>query len=307
MSAGWIACSVRARAMTHRRVGRVAARRLAAGPTIDAALTSLVQSPYGHDVRSGQTLAEAQRAVAATVVWSVRVLAGWAPREGVAMLRVLLGAVEAANVAEHVRRMSGADTPPPFRLGLLGTAWVRLATTTRPDEVRRVLATSPWGDPGGATLRDITRGLRLSLADRTIAAVPQAAAWAVRSAAVLVARELFVDREDLPDHARVLAVRILGSKALRAPTMPDFLAALPLNARATFDGVTDPDQLWQADARWWAQVERDAFALARHPAPGPEVLIGSVALMATDAWRVRGALELAMRGGMPLEAFDAVA
>lgn len=307
MSAGWIACSVRARAMMRRRLGRVAARHLAASPTIDAALTSLVQSPYGHDVRSGQTLAEAQRAVAATVVWNVRVLAGWAPREGVAMLRVLLGAVEAANVAEHVRRISGADTPPPFRLGLLGAAWMRLATTTRPDEVRRVLATSPWGDPGGETLREITRGLRLSLTDRTIAAVPQAAPWAVRSAALLVARELFVDREDLPDHARVPAARILGTKALTAPTLPDFVAALPLNARATFDGVTDPDQLWQADARWWAQVERDAFALTRHPAPGPEVLIGSVALMATDAWRVRGALELAMRGGMPLEAFDAVA
>jgi hypothetical protein len=268
---------------------------------------SLVQSPYGHDVRPGQTLTEAQRAVAATAVWNVRVLGGWAPREGVAMLRVLLGAVEAANVAEHLRRMSGADTPPPYSLGRLGTAWLRLATTTRPDEVRRVLATSPWGDPGGETLREITRGLRLSLADRIIAAVPQAAAWAVRSAALLVARELFVDREELPEHAGVTAARILGSKALTARTLPDFVAALPLNARATFDGVTGPDQVWQADARWWVQVERDAFALARHAAPGPEVLIGSVAVMATDAWRVRGALELAMRGGSPLEAFDAVA
>jgi hypothetical protein len=223
------------------------------------------------------------------------------------MLRVLLGAVEAANVADHVRRMSGADTSPPIRLGRLGTAWVRLTATTRPDDICRVLATSPWGDPGGETLREITRGLRLSLADRIVAAVPQAAPWAVRSAALLVARERFVDREDLPGHARVTAGRVLGSSALTARTLPDFVAALPLNARATFDGVTDPNQLWQADARWWAQVERDAFALVRHPAPGPEVLIGSVALMATDAWRVRGALELAMRGGTPLEAFDAVA
>jgi hypothetical protein len=307
MSAGWTACSVRARAMTRRRLGRVATRRLAASPTIDAALTSLVQSPYGHDVRPGQTLAEAQRAVATTALWNVRVLGGWAPREGVAMLRVLLGAVEAANVAEHVRRMSGADTPPPFSLGRLGTAWMRLATTTRPDEVREVLATSPWGDPGGETLREITRGLRLFLADRIIAAVPQAAAWAVHAAALLVARELFVDREELPEHARVTAARILGSKALTARTLPDFVAALPLSARTTFDGVTGPDQLWRADARWWAQVERDAFALARHAASGPEVLIGSVAVLATDAWRVRGALELATRGGMPLEAFDAVA
>ena len=92
-----------------------------------------------------------------------------------------------------------------------------------------------------------------------------------------------------------------------APTLPDFVAALPLNARATFDGVTDPDQLWQADARWWAQVERDALVLARHPCSrtGDCDRLGGV--MATDAWRVRGALELALRGGTPLEAFDAMA
>jgi len=71
MSAGWVAGSVRARAITHRRLGREAARSLAASRSIDAALTSLVHTPYGHDVRPGQTLAEAQRAVVATAIWNV--------------------------------------------------------------------------------------------------------------------------------------------------------------------------------------------------------------------------------------------
>jgi hypothetical protein len=48
------------------------------------------------------------------------------------MLRVLLGAVEAANVAEHLWRMSGADTPPPFLLGRLDTAWMWGNPRTRP-------------------------------------------------------------------------------------------------------------------------------------------------------------------------------
>ncbi len=39
----------------------------------------------------------------------------------------------------------------------------------------------------------------------------------------------------------------------------------------------------------------------------PDVLVGVAALMAADAWRVRAALELAARGGSPLEVFDAVA
>lgn len=293
--------------MTRRRLGRVAARHLAGSPTLDEALTSLVQSPYGHDVRSDQSLAEAQRAVAEAVVWNIRVLAGWAPRDGVTMLRVLLGAVEAANVAEHVRSMSGVDTPPPLRLGRLNTAWSRLASTTRPDELRRVLAASPWGDPGGDTPAEITIGLRVSLADRVVAAVPAAAAWAVSSTALLVARALILDRRELPRQTRDVAARIIGHGAFTAQSLPDLVAALPARTRATFDGVADPEQLWQAEARWWSHVEREAFALARRPTPGPAVLIGSVALLAADAWRVRGALELAVRGGMPMETFDALA
>jgi hypothetical protein len=307
MSAAWVAGSVRARAMTRRRVGRVTARSLASSPSIEAALAALARTPYGHDVRQGQTLAEAQHAVIDTTLWNLRVLAGWAPREGVAMLRVLLGAVEAANVTDHLQRLSGIQTPPPYRLGRMDTAWARLGATTSPDDLRRVLATSAWGDPGGETPREIVLAMRTALADRMIAAVPAAAAWASSSTALLIAREVVLERRELPPRAREAAERVLGPAALAAHTLPELVAALPMSTRWTFEDVAQPDQLWRAEARWWLRVEHDGFALARRAIAGPEVLVGAAALLAADAWRVRGALELAARGGAPLEVFDAVA
>ena len=307
MSVGWVAGSVRARAMTRRRLGRVATRNLAASTSVDAALAVLVRTPYGHDVRPGQSLAEAQRAVVETVLWNLRVLAGWAPRQGAAMLRVLVGAVEAANVEDHLRRLAGAEPPAPYRLGGLATAWPRLAATTSPGELRRVLAASPWGDPGGESPREIALAMRTSLADRVMAAVPAAASWASGSTALLVAREVVRERRELPERARIAASRVVGPAAVSAATLPELVAALPISARWALADVTQPGELWQAEARWWTRVERDGFELARSAAAGPEVLVGAVAMLAADAWRVRAALEVAARGGAPLEVFDAVA
>jgi len=147
MSAGWVAASVRARAMTRRRLGRAAVVRLAASPSTEAAVSALAQTTYGHQVRVGQSLSEAQRAVVHAVAWNVRVLAGWTPREGVGLLRVLMAILEMANVQDHLQRLAGAEPPAPFRLGGLATAWPRLQQTTDRRALRRALAASPWGDP----------------------------------------------------------------------------------------------------------------------------------------------------------------
>ena len=307
MSVSWVAGSVRSRAMTRRRLGSAGARSLATSPSVDAALATLAHTPYGHDVRPGQTLAEAQHAVVDTVLWNLRVLAGWAPRDGVTILRVLLAAVEAANVEDHLRRLTSGTAPAPYRLGGLATAWPRLSRTTSAAGIRQVLAASPWGDPGGETPREIGLAMRTSLADRVMAAVPAARAWAAGSTALLVAREVVVDGRQLPVRARIAASRVLGPRAASATTMPELVAAMSSGARWALSGVARPDDLWQAEAHWWARVERDGFALARRAAAGPEVVVGTVAMMAADAWRVRAALELAARGGTPVEAFDAVA
>ena len=77
MTAAWVAGSVRARAMARRRYGAAAARSLAAGPSLADALNTLSDTPYGRDVHPGQSLAEAQHALGDTVLWHLRVLAGW--------------------------------------------------------------------------------------------------------------------------------------------------------------------------------------------------------------------------------------
>jgi len=306
VSVSWVAGNVRARAMTRRRLGRVAVRDLAASPSLAVALEALGRTPYGHDVREGHTLAQAQRAVVETLVWNVRVLSGWVPRAGVGTLRVLLGVLETANVEDHLLRLAGADPLPPYRLGGLATAWRRLSATTSAEDMQRALAASPWGDPGGATPRVVSLAMRTALADRTMASVPSAGSWVAGATALLVAREV-VERRALPPRAELAASRVVGPLACAARTLPELAAALPASARWALAEVRDPADLWQAEAHWWTRVERDGFALARRAASDPEVLVGTVAVMAADVWRVRAALEVAARGGGPLEVFDAVA
>jgi hypothetical protein len=55
-------------------------------------------------------------------------------------------------------------------------------------------------------------------------------------------------------------------------------------------------------------VRTDGAALLAGSGFGPGRMIGATALLAADAWLVRGALEIAARGGdRALEVFDAVA
>lgn len=306
MSARWVAGGVRARAMTRRRLGREAVRSLAGASSLEAALAALASTPYSHDVTRQGSLGEAQRAVTSTVLWNCRVLSGWVPREGAAILRVLVGGLEIANVADLQLHWSGQQVPRPYALGGLATAWPRLARSTGADQLQRALAASPWGDPGGTDPRTVGLALRTALADRVTAAVPQARDWAAGATALLVARELAGGR-DLPPRAALGAAHVLGARASAARDLPELVDALPRGGRWALSGVSGAGELWQAEARWWARVESDAFGLVRGATEGPGVLVGAVALMATDAWRVRAALEIAARGGRSAEVLDAVA
>ena len=133
MSTSWVAGTVRATALARRRLGAAGAREVAAGPDLTEALTRLASTPYGHDLRVTDTLAEAQRAVGASLLWHLRVLSGWLPRGGAETMRLLAGGFEVANADEHVAGLTGRSAGPTYELGMLETAWSRLRADPLPE------------------------------------------------------------------------------------------------------------------------------------------------------------------------------
>ena len=314
MSTAWVAGVVRAKALARRRLGAAGARAVATSPGLDRALTALTVTPYGHDVRLGQSLAEAQRAVGASLLWNMRVLAGWLPRAGADVVRVLAAGFEIANLDEHLARLHGVPAEPAYRLGTLDTSWARLSTTETIADAAEVLGTSPWGLRGARTRREIQVGVRLAWADAVVAAVPEAAAWARGGAALLVLREVLLEGRMLTQPLARRAAYVLGPAFVDAVAAPrtDLSAAragLPDDTRPLLDGVTDIQGLWRAETDWWLGIEHDGFGLLRGSGYGQGPVVGALAVLAVDAWRVRAALGTAARGGAgpALEAFDGVA
>jgi hypothetical protein len=298
--------------MARRRLGVGAARSLASLPGLEDAVEVLASTPYGHDVRSGQSLAQAQRAVASTVLWHLRVLAGWVPHGDARILRVLAGGFEVANTDELVRSLSeGSTATEPFRLGGLATAWPHIAAATSLTAVRDALAQSAWGDPGADSQAALHLSMRISWAQRVAAQLPGIRHWAAGAAVLLIARESVLAGHRATGAVARAAGELLGSSWVDARTIAALAAAVPTSARWALAGVESADDLWRAEAGWWARVERDGFGLLRQPVASPDAVIGAAAVMAVDAWRVRAALEVAARGGSRdprvMEAFDAVA
>lgn len=308
MGAGWVAGVTRAKAMLSRALGAERAEEVASAPGLDAAVRYLSASAYGHDLPSQASLSEAQRAVGETLVWHLRVLAGWQPPSGVTALRLLACGFEIANTEDHLRTLtSGGPLRAPYRLGTLATAWPRLARTGSPRELRAVLAASAWGDPGAATPAAVAVGMRVSASVRATMAVPEVARWAAGRLALLVAREAFVARRSLPGAVAARAGRLLGTSAMAASSYPDFRRHLPPAARWALTGVDDAGELWRAEWRWWHRLDEGGRSLTHGARLGRAPVVGAAAVLSADAWRVRGALELAARGGGRMRAFDAPA
>lgn len=305
MGVSWVAGSVRGRALARRRLGRDAAREVAASPSLTVAVDRLARSPYARDVHAGQSLVEAQQAVAATALWHLRVLAGWLPRGGADVVRTLAGPWEIANVTLALASLEGAPPVGGHELGTLASVSRRLADASTSGQVRRALTLSPWGDPGSEAAGEILGWMRMRWAERVARTVPGASDPAVGYLALLVARALFV--EDRRPGRRGWPTSPLGTGWERASSIPDLAARLRAPAREALAGVGDPSGLWSAEARWLSTVERGALARHERFRPGsPEDVVASVAILGLDAWRTRAALEVASRGGRPMEVFDAL-
>jgi hypothetical protein len=307
MSAGWVAGTVRSRSLLTRRIGAAEARRMAAGPELNTALGLLAATSYGRDLRRGSSLADAERAVSSALLWNLRVLAGWQPPAGVTLLRAFAADFEIANTEDHLRYLAGSPVAAPFRLGALATVWPRVAAATTAAGVRAVLTASAWGDPGAETAAAIVTGMRLAGLERLSRIHEAAAHWAAGSAALLVAREVHVAGRPLSAPLARRAATLLGPQAVRASSWADFVRTLAPPARWAVVDVAAPDDLWRAEARRWTRLGDDGFGLIRRSGFDAGPLLGTAAVLTADAWRVRAALECAVRGGTPLEAFDALA
>lgn len=311
MSAGWVAATVRARALARRRLGRAGVRTVATAEDLGTALRALAAGPYGHDVRDGMGAADAERGVAGTLLWHLRVLSGWLPADGVRRLRALAAWFEIADIDALVDELEGAPATPPFRLGALGTAWWRLAGAGSLADLRDRLAGTPWRDPGGQEAVALQLGPRLVWAERVRTTVPEASSWAAGAVALLVVRRLAGGRPApwSDDHRRLIDGQ-LGGRWQDAGTLGQLRAIVARPAAWALDGVAGPEDLWRAETAWWQRVDRDAHALMTGSGFGAAPVTGAVAALAVDAWRVRAAIDLAASGAPPdqrQEVLDAVA
>lgn len=307
MTAGWVAAATRGRSLLRRTIGPDGARELASAESWPEARQLLASTPYGSELSPDADRLDARHIVATTYVWQLRVLAGWLPPGASRLARQFAAPVEIANIEHHLTRISGGRTAPSVALGSLAVAWPRVAASLSVARVREVLASSVWGDPGGADQVAMAVGLRVAWARRLARQVPDAAAWALGFAAVLVARERFAfDRAIAEGTSRELD-RLIGTRWRNASTIAELHDRLPPSAAWALDDCDERSHLWRSELALMQRLHTDSSRLAGSGRYDQSSVVAVMALLLSDWWRVHAALELAGRGPAALEVFDAVA
>lgn len=304
MSAGWVAGSVRGRLLTRRRLGATGARAVAAAGS--EAVAQLAVSPYGRDVRPEMAMDTARRAIGSVCVWHLRVLAGWLPPRGGAVVRVFAGRFELENIGCRFASLAGETVPDPYALGALAVVSPRLAVISTAEEVRLALAGSAWGDPGTTDWALASRALETHWAGWLADAVPDGSEWAAGSAALVAARHIAENSQVMPSAAVVLR-RLLGPGWESASDLAELVAVLPAVGRWVLEGMHTGEDLWSAEGRWWERVDRDAAATLRTGRTGPAAAAAAAARLVADARLAQAALEASAWGSTGMAAFDAVA
>lgn len=311
MTAGWVAASTRGRSMLRRTIGAAGAGLLATADSWNEARSRLATTVYGASMPADADRATARRLAGAATVWQLRVLAGWLPPASSGLARTFAAALEIADVDRHLARLdrpADAGTEPPGRveLGSLATAWPRVERATTIEQVRKVLARSAWGDPGGDDALDIQIGLRIAWGRRLLRQAPTTTDWVHGAAAVLVARERFLFGRDIPDVPARTLDRMLGSTWRSGTTVQDLAEALPSSAAWPLAGVSDSGAgaLWSSELAVVDRVDRDARRTVGTGRNGRGTVAAVMASLLVDLWRVTAAIESAGRTPIPSEVFE---
>ena len=308
VGADWVAATVRARALARRRAGTGTSAAIARAATLQDGLQMLEGTAYEQWIAGAADLTAAEHATRGTVLWQVRVMAGWLPVSSSRLCRSVAAAFERDNLVALAGQLAGGHTAPEaFDLGTLDTAWSRLRSVGSTAELRAELARSPWGAVGpddSPALQDILTMVWLRrLADTAAPARP----WALAGGALIAARTVLVDRARPSPRLRQLLHPLIGTAWETATDVESMQDSLPRALGPLFAGVTAPTDLWRAEARARTTVEADGFRLLRSALPGPDVVLGSLAVLTIDAWRIRAALAASALGSGHSEVLDAVA
>jgi hypothetical protein len=294
--------------MAQRRAGAGTSRAIATEPTLEAALSALQESSYALRLLGVSGLAAAERGIQETVLWQLRVLAGWLPASGTELARAAAGFFEIENIVALAHQLGGgAVAPEPYRLGALATAWNRLSLAGSSQELATILRTTAWGDVGDDGPGPLRTALGVAWARRLVAVAPPARPWCGALCVLTAARSLTVDGVSAAPALLHLLRPVLGRSWESAGTLGEFRAAIPPSLHKVVLDIASPEELWRAEARTHGAVEKDGFKLLRDSMPGPDVVLGSIAVLSTDAWRVRAALAAAAAGGGSSEVLNEVA
>ena len=265
MPASWVAAALRAQALSHHRLGREDRApsprshpwtlRSAACPPRPIATMSALGSRWALPrTRSGRR----HSGISGSWPAGCRVAARRDPHP-----RWVLGDRQHGAAPGLVR----GDRPGRvFDLGGLGVAWRRVRAARSPADIRAILATSAWGDPGTVVPADMLAWLRLRWAERIAADVPGALRWAAGLFAVLGATTRFGDagQTALPRWP----TGPTGADWLRARSIADMKARLPRIAAWPLEGVTGSADLWRAEAGGGPPWSVRRWSCARVSTPG---------------------------------------
>jgi hypothetical protein len=206
--------------------------------------------------------------------------------------------------------------PAPFELGSLALSWPALASAGSAGDLRQRLARSIWGDPGGEDLGTVRLGLRLAWARQTADQLPSLRRLAASFAGLAVARAK-AGGVGLQGRALDLAQRLLGSDLSLPQAAQDAafsqtatsgeLPADPSSPDPAQGHANGWDRRWAGEVAWWSEMAATGSKLAAESNPSESMVTGVVLLLAVDAWKVRGALEIAATRDAPRELADALA
>lgn len=284
MSGDWIAGSVRAHGLAG-SVGLDVATAVSASRDLDFAFDVLIASTWVRDLDTQTSLVAVERRILATLLWQLRILAGWLPAEGVEVIRSCVAWFEIRNVEDRMAHIAGAPAQASFELGRLGIISRSLQSTGSGADVRRLLAASSWGDPGAEDAYSIRIWMCHRWHRRVRDAAPELRVWADAAAWLLVLRERL---------ARRPGAELLASVRPGLPSRWRWVSTTPWTSA----------DLWSAEERWWAQIREEGASLLHSPVASSKPVLGALATLAATAHEIASALEI-VSGGRYVEALGA--